>query len=245
MSTAKGFDDIFLACHFFFGTKMSSFTLFDLLFFKGLQKVSVGRSMSIIQDALIFIALVLFVIRWTTKSFFELIDKIPGYGLLDIFKVSRKLYAGGAENFYQSLLEVGKPFETAFKIMLGPIVIVTLRDAEDVKIVLNHKDCFEKHMMYERFFDNGLVVSGGKKQKLRKKMASPMFHAATLKKYLPIMNERMRNFMRRFEQKSHESEFNILHTNFDFTLDVLLWTIFEREDVDDETRYQYVEDVAE
>lgn len=196
-----------------------------------------------LQVVLLFVALLLFVFRWRTKSFFDLANEIPGYSGLQAIKVFKQLHSNGAEDFYQSFLKVGKPFKSAFKLMLGPVLLVTIRDAEDVKIVYNHKNTHEKHMMYKRFFDNGLVVSGGDEQKLRKKMATPIFYPAKLKTFLPIMNVRMRNFIKRLKAKSIDEEFDISNVNFDFTLDILLSTIFER-DVKDEVRVQYVNDVT-
>lgn len=201
--------------------------------------------MSLLVNLSVLVAVVYLIARIKFRSFFDLADKIPGYNTIQAHKVIRKLFSRGPENFYRGLLELGEPFSgSAFKIQIGPFLNVVVRDAEDVKTVLNVKDCNEKHVMYKRFFDNGLVVSGGEEHKLRKKMASPIFSPAVLRTYLPIMRTRTKMFLQKFEVNRPRKEFNILHTIFNFSLDINLSTLMGRTDIKDETRSQFVEDVA-
>lgn len=199
--------------------------------------------MSVFINVSILAVVIYLFFRMKMRSFFELADKIPGYNSVQVFKVIKTVFSGGPENFYRGLLKLKQPYDSIFKIMIGPFLNVTVLDAEDVKIVLNIKDCNEKHFMYQRFFDNGLVVTGGEAYKLRKKMANPIFFPAYLKTYLPTMQRRTKIFMQHFEENRPSTEFNILHTNFTFTLDVNLSTLMGRDDFSAATHSKFVKDV--
>lgn len=197
-----------------------------------------------LQVVLGSIVTLLLVFWWKKRSFYNLANKIPGYNALQTLHQFKQLLK--PENFYQTIIEAGRSFKTNFKLTFGPHLFVMLRDAEDVKIVLHHKECYTKHIAYEMYFEDSVVALCGDGYKLRKKLMIPVFSPSKLMSFHPIINERMRCFMKKFEETltsdEFDKEFDILHTNFDFALDVLLCTVFGKSDVNEEIRLRYVKD---
>lgn len=198
-----------------------------------------------IQDVLIFVATAFILFRWKVRELYNLAAKIPGYSDLQMIPIFRKLYADGPECFYQALIDVGKPFKSAFKFRIGQKLFVMLRDPDDVKIILNHKDCTHKNENYIKFFDNGLVFSSGDEHKTRKKNAIPVFYQAAVKKFIPVVDTKMKSFLRRFEAKHHQNEFDIVHSVLTFTLDVVLSTICGTRIDNEAICLRFIEDVSE
>lgn len=197
-----------------------------------------------LQVVLGSIVALLLVFWWKKRSFYNLANKIPGYNALQTLHQFKQLWE--PENFYQTIIEAGRSFKTNFKLTFGSHLFVMLRDAEDVKLILQHKECYKKHIAYEKYFEDCVPMLCGDEYKLRKKLMIPVFSPSKLRSFHPIINERMRCFMKKFEANltsdEFDEEFDILHTNFDFALDVLLCTVFGKSDVNEETRLQYIED---
>lgn len=194
-------------------------------------------------SAILLLSFLLF--QWRKRSSFcRLMDKIPGYSGIEAIKVMSNMNSKGIDKFYQSYLEIVRSFESASKIYVWPYLFVTIRDAEDVKIILNDKNCNEKHLLHKRFFNDGLVTLFGEKYRLRKKVVKEAFYPAFVKGHLPTIVAKTMSCLNRLEATPRKGEFDILESIFDFTLDVFLSTTLGRGDVDDHLRQKYVEDAA-
>lgn len=139
---------------------------------------------------------------------------------------------------YSTLVGFSKCYESSFRLWLGPILVLMVRDAADLKIILNSEECFDKiDFIYKQLFTYGLLVMGGDEYKLHRKQINPLFYPMALRSYLPIINGKLKNFMARFDSglKPNE-EFELSILTGDFTMDTILATMFGVDHVDEKVR---------
>lgn len=148
-------------------------------------------------------------------------------------------------DFYSTLISFTKPFTSSFKIWAGPVLFLVVRDPDDIKIVLNSEETFDKiALFYKQYLSYCLFsMNGGDKYKRHKKVVSPLFHPASLQRCLPIINMQMRKFLKRFDANLHPGKaIECSHYAMDFILDTLLSTMFGIDDTADEARMKFVVD---
>lgn len=115
---------------------------------------------------------------------------------------------------------------------------VNIHNPEDVKIVLNSKDCFEKAVLYHEFMKYGLPVEGGEYYKQQRKSLKPIFATTNLKFLTPKINEKVHEY---FESCSAKLEGEIKCLKFlmsKFTLCAVFETMYgvkepNQEEIDD------------
>lgn len=118
-----------------------------------------------------------------------------------------------------------------------------MRDPNDVKIILNSAETFEKtQIIYGLYFKFGLLVMGGEQYKLHRKAITPLFQPETLKTYMPTINRKMDSFMERFDKRLEPGAFDFTLLIMDFFLDSLLATMFGIDHIDEEVRMEFIED---
>lgn len=133
-------------------------------------------------------------------------------------------------------------FESSYKVWVGPFLVYVVRDPEDIQTALNSDECFEKPAFYRQYFSYGMVVMGGDEYKLHRRITCPMFNPSALLNYLPKVNKKMNNFLKRFDEKLDSEEVDFCVDAADFTLDTALSTLFGVENSDEAARKKLVED---
>lgn len=129
---------------------------------------------------------------------------------------------------------------------MGPHFFLSIKKPEDIKIVLNSEETFEKPDHGANvYFKYGLLTDGGEKYKMQRKAVTPFFGLSNLKRFYPIINGKLSGFMRRFDENLPVGEFNMTDYAMDFTLDTILMTMFNRPHVDQKKRSDYLENCDE
>lgn len=135
-----------------------------------------------------------------------------------------------------------KCYKTNFKAWIGPFLMLFIRDADDLKTILNSEKCFDKvSILYEKVIDYGLLVIGGETYKLHRKSINPIFHPTQLKSFIPIIKRKMDDFLLRFDSRIETSEeIEMSHFASDFTLDTILATMFSNNDITENERMRFI-----
>lgn len=111
--------------------------------------------------------------------------------------------------------------------------------------MLASEECFDKiGFLYKLFFKHGLFVLEGDEYKFHRKVINPLFNPAAMKSYLPIINNKVKSFMSRFDERlkpDDEIEFCRLAT--DFSMDAMLATMFGIDHDDEDARSKFLDSV--
>lgn len=132
-------------------------------------------------------------------------------------------------------------YDTCFA---GPFFMQVLRDPEDIKIVLNSDDAYEKTIFSSFFFRYGMLSDGGEVYKQQRKALSPLFSTPRLRFINPIINRTMSDFMEFFENRrdsTKEVDFKHIGTYFGTTSS--LYTVFNINITDYELLSRIIENV--
>mgnify|MGYP002655297311 CR=1 FL=1 len=147
-------------------------------------------------------------------------------------------------DYYATLISFANSFKSSFKISFGTHLTVAVKDPEDVKIILNSEACYDKHPLYWKFHKGGIPITGGEKNKLHRKVATPVFHPSRLENYQKSFNTCANNFLQSFDKDLPSKEFNILPKIFDFTLDVTLQTTIGEKNISQKDRIKIISNTA-
>lgn len=127
------------------------------------------------------------------------------------------------------------------KMYFGPILVVNVREPEDIKTVLNSEYCFEKpFMIYRSYFTYGLLTSGGDINKLHRKMISPLFYPTNLQSYLPVINKVVTKFLNNFDNHLSLNEIEMSHYALKFTLNSTILTLFGVDNISEEAENEFL-----
>lgn len=147
-------------------------------------------------------------------------------------------------DIYLTAITISKHFENTFKLWAGPFLILVVRDPDDIKIALNSDECFDKpSLIYSPYFSYGLFVMGGDAYKFHRKNINPVLYPACLQSIIPILDSRMQSFMERLDAKLTSKQIEFSHYASDYTLDTILATMFGVDNIAEEARFKFADDV--
>jgi cytochrome P450 len=94
---------------------------------------------------------------------------------------------------------------------------------EDTKIILNSPSCLKKpRIIYNSFFESGLVFINGEEYKAHRKAITPLFSPKSLKSFVPYIDEIANEFLESFDGKLTGDIRDISHDTMDFALHTTL-----------------------
>lgn len=129
---------------------------------------------------------------------------------------------------------------------MGPFLLLVVKDPEDIKIVFNSDECFDKPLsFYNLYIGYSLFVFRADVYKIHRRAINPLFYPTALRSYLPIINAKMTKFLENFDLKLSSEKVDICHQAMDFTLESSLATLFGNETVDEKARLKFIEDVEQ
>jgi cytochrome P450 len=135
-------------------------------------------------------------------------------------------------------------FESTFKVYAGPILVVVVREPDEIKTLLNSEFCFEKpFMLYSAFFSYGLLTSGGEVNKLHRKTVYPLFSPTNLQNLLPLLNKKVASFLNKFDHHLSLNEIDISKHALDFAFDSMMATLFGVKNLSEEVKAEFLRDV--
>lgn len=80
---------------------------------------------------------------------------------------------------------------------------------------------------------------GGEEYKAHHKQLNPFFYPTALQQYIPIINTKMQNFMKRFDNQLGSNEVDFVSFASDFTFETILATMFG---IDQSGRLKFLHD---
>lgn len=132
----------------------------------------------------------------------------------------------------------------SFYIKFIHFISYSVREPEDLKIVLNSEETYEKTLFSSFFFRFGMLSDGGEVYKQHRKALSPLFGSARLRFINPIINRTMTDFMAFFEKRrdsTKEIDFKHIATYFGTTSS--LYTVFNINITDYDLLSRIIENV--
>ncbi|XP_070493279.1 cytochrome P450 4d1-like [Chironomus tepperi] len=134
-----------------------------------------------------------------------LLSKIPGPRKLPIFHHLIDFIGKDAKGVFDYLEIQGEKFSPVFHLTVSPFdpgsAIVS--DVKIIEALLTSQVHIEKTIDYDLlvpWIGNGLITSSGKKWFQRRKLITPGFHFQILEKFVDIMNEHSKVFIKQLEK---------------------------------------------
>ncbi|EGI58147.1 Cytochrome P450 4C1 [Acromyrmex echinatior] len=151
---------------------------------------------------MIVIVLILFVIILLSYYYYvhygrngrliNLIPGPPGYPIIG----NTLLLQGSRENLWKRLITITDKYYPICKIWTFFIPIVSIRDPDDMEVILNNMKHINKSIIYDvlrPWFNTGLLTSGGTKWQTRRKILTPAFHFNILQHFIESLIEEGEN----------------------------------------------------
>ncbi|XP_018347430.1 PREDICTED: cytochrome P450 4V2-like [Trachymyrmex septentrionalis] len=91
-----------------------------------------------------------------------------------------------SEDFLNVCIKFTETYPSPFRIWIGPKLIITIYEPEQIKIVLQNRHCLNKSLIYkclEPIFGMGLVTAPAPIWIQNRKMIAPAFGTIPIKKY--------------------------------------------------------------
>lgn len=173
---------------------------------------------------LIFFTIVFIITRffWHWRRFFYLVHKIP----LSNWDYSLKgIYAAlTADNESMFWMIHGCFTEKLTKTWLGLLLFVNVCSPEDVKIIMNAKECVNKPYFINKFtrLTQGSLFGNDDVWLSHRKILNPFFGVQSLRTIIPIFNSKSQILVDNARKMVDKGEFNVFHYMTALTLETIL-----------------------
>ncbi|KAJ8675054.1 hypothetical protein QAD02_010840 [Eretmocerus hayati] len=111
------------------------------------------------------------------------------------------------ETIWASIRCLSKTYYPITRIWAIKSVMYFVRHPDDVEIILMSNKTINKGWIYEYFecwLKTGLLTSSGAKWKQRRKILTPAFHFAIVKKYMEVVQEQTENLIKKLREDGNE-----------------------------------------
>jgi len=178
----------------------------------------------IIIEVLIFLATFLVVkYFWDHRRFFYLAHKIPSSSFDYSIKGLHRAMNAVSKTIFIMLRELFVNNKVCAKLWFGTFLFVGIVKPEDVKLVLNSKDCLNKPRFLKFMpFPKGSLVSDVEYWHSHRKILNPYFGARSLQNSIPIFNDKVKILMSNLRNIEGKGEFNVLYSITALTLETIL-----------------------
>jgi cytochrome P450 len=162
-----------------------------------------------------------FIYRWI--KFILLANKIPKSAFDTSIKNLMDIAMGDNKNFYEKIKKAYEP-RGLTRTWFGPMLVVEVTEPEDVKIVLNSRDCVDKPYLVTEFpkLPQGTLFGHVKPWHAHRKILNPYFGLQSLRTIVPIFNKKVKILMDNLEKMEGKGEFNVFHNMSALTLETIL-----------------------
>lgn len=191
---------------------------------KNFVEKKLSCSLDMIAISLVFVSLA-FLIKyfWDNRRFYFLLYKIPWCNFKCTLREFINYYYGDSKYFYSFEKNFLTCNETIAKFFGGSCWIVILQKLEDVKIVLNSKNCLDKGSIQKLFdLDMGSVFGSLDAWQRHHKLIKIFFNAKSVKKLAPIFEEKSLTLVEVIRKKVGDGAFDIFDDMAVLTLEMIL-----------------------
>lgn len=140
------------------------------------------------------------------------------------------------------LIEMTKPFRTSFRMWMGTILLLIVRDAEDMKKILHADESFDKaNEIFNRVFDFGSLKVTSSIYKIKRRAFITIFHPSQLRRFFPRIKNKANSFVERFDGRLDSMKtISFRPLALDFALDALMTAMFSKDDIPDDKRMELI-----
>ncbi|XP_039300946.1 cytochrome P450 4V2-like, partial [Nilaparvata lugens] len=126
------------------------------------------------------------------------------------------------------IISISSSYESPFRVWIGPLLIVVLKNPEDIQIVLNSSKTLGKDPLY-RFFRNtvgtGLFSAPVDKWKKNRRAITPAFNNKLLEQFVPVFNQQNKLLVEKLAPHLNKAEqFDLFDLISPATLDIICQT---------------------
>ena len=202
----------------------------------------------IVTEILIFL-IVIFVVKhfWDNRRFYYLAHKIPQSSFDYSLKGLNQILTADGKKLFHIAHEAFNGNEVCTKAWIGRSLFVGVVKPEDVKKVLNSKDCLDKPFVIK--FANilkGSLFGDLKYWHSHRKLLNPYFGAKNLLNIIPIFNEKVKILMGNFKKLEGKGDFNVFYSMTALTLETILKVMDYDVDIQNkkcEVKNSYIENL--
>lgn len=179
---------------------------------------------------------------WENKKFYYLASKIPSSSFDFSLKGIKEALTADPKIIFKMLNNSFEKNTCCTKTWFGPYLFVGIVKPEDVKTVLNSKECLDKPK-FIKFVDifKGSLFGDLQYWHSHRKILNPYFGAQALRTVIPIFNEKSKILIKTMEKMEGKGEFNILYNMTALTLETIIKVM--EYDVDIQNRKEEDRDV--
>ncbi|RZF47741.1 hypothetical protein LSTR_LSTR006005 [Laodelphax striatellus] len=174
---------------------------------------------------LLFVSLLLY--KWRRRRLEKLAALMPGPPALPLIGNGLE-FIGSTEDVMGKIISISSSYESPFRVWIGPLLIVVLKNPEDIQIVLNSSKTLGKDPLY-RFFRNtvgtGLFSAPVDKWKKNRRAITPAFNNKLLEQFVPVFNEQNKLLVEKLAPHLNKAEqFDLFDLISPATLDIICQT---------------------
>lgn len=178
----------------------------------------------VVAGAIFFISFVLFVnYLWIKRRFIYLAYKIPFSDHKYDLQALRDIINADGKKLFEMAYGSCKDKETISKTFHGALLLVVIQNPDDVKFVMNSKECLDKSsIMKFANLKQGSLFGTLEAWHRHRKIMDPYFGALAMKNFMPMFNEKslvLTGILRKYLGKK---EFDIFHEMTALTLEVVV-----------------------
>lgn len=146
------------------------------------------------MDLLIIIALVAIVVAYFYRKYMKIVASvahIPGPPVVPFLGNALMFVGKKPTDIVKMGEEIVRKYGFYHKILLGPKILISLAEPEDLEVILAQGKTIQKSEEYEYTKDwigEGLITSMGQKWFNRRKVITPAFHFSILQSFVQIFD---------------------------------------------------------
>lgn len=183
-----------------------------------------GVNKMVVASALIFISLLLIAkYLWTNRKFLYFAYKTPfsdhKYDLKSLYDIVN----ADTKMLFEMAYGSCKNLDSISKTLHGTCCLIILQKPEDIKVVMNSKDCLDKSsIMKFANLNQGSLFGSLEAWQRHHKILEPYFGVVGIKNLIPIFNKKSLILTRNLEKNVDKKEFDIFHDLTALTLETIL-----------------------
>ncbi|XP_050545260.1 cytochrome P450 4C1-like isoform X3 [Daktulosphaira vitifoliae] len=148
-------------------------------------------------------------IKWNRRFIDRFAAKIPGPPSYPIIGSGLE-FVGTSHDVMNNFIKLNEQYgPEPFKIWLGSSLALNVTKPEDLQIILNNSNAFDRGKLAELMssaFGEGLITAPIPKWKVNRRIISPFFNTSSINKFMSIFNKKNATFILNLQKELGDSE---------------------------------------